>query len=328
MKKPPKVDSKKSLGDAISQHKKIKKGISKKTKEDNSEKEQVSEKKPYKKETARAFNGLSPRDWTILSRNVWTDLSSPRHKRHLEHGAVFPLKLAHRLVQLYSGEGDLVFDPFSGIGTTLIAAKQLGRCSVGFELNPAFAKLAKEWIAEENSNLFSIDAIGQNLIIGDCRELGSVLQENSVQVTITSPPYANFIQRSLADRKKTHKTSRIVHHNNSRVRQYSEDKNDFGNLDYDEFLEHSKKLFSDLLKVTKPNGYAIWVVKDYRLPPKRPYISMHSDLAQVAQSVGWLWHDLVIWDQNEQRSLVLLGYPTRFYTNQNCTFLVVLRRDV
>jgi DNA modification methylase len=68
-------------------------------------------------------------------------------------------------------------------------------------------------------------------------------------------------------------------------------------------------------------------VKDYRLPPGQPYVSMHSDIAKMAEEAGWLWHDLIVWDQNEQRSLVLLGYPTRFYTNQNCSFIVVLRRN-
>ena len=300
-----------------------KKSRPRKTSEANNEAEGVEEKKPRKK--VSAFNGLTPREWTLLSRNVWNDLSSPRKKRHLEHGAVFPLKLAERLVTMYSGVGDLVFDPFTGVGTTLVAAKSLERNSIGFELNPNFAEMSREWFAEEESSLFNKD-ITQELINDDCRKLLKHLQPNSVQVTITSPPYANFIQRSVADRKKTHKNSRIVKHNNSRVKQYSEDENDFGNLEYDEFLIQSELIFKDLLEVTKPNGYAVWVVKDYRLPPNRPYISMHSDLAKAAENAGWLWHDLIIWDQNEQRSLVLLGFPTRFYTNQNCSFLVVLRK--
>jgi DNA modification methylase len=149
---------------------------------------------------------------------------------------------------------------------------------------------------------------------------------DSVQLSFTSPPYADFIQRSIADRQKTHKTSRIVLDNNSRVKQYSKSENDFGNLNYEAFLDNVRDLFSKLLRLTKVGGYSAWVVKDYRLPPNRPYVSMHSDIAQVAMEVGWLWHDLIIWDQNEQRRLVLLGYPTRFYTNQNCSFIVVLRR--
>lgn len=271
----------------------------------------------------KAFNGLSPQAWTQLSRNVWNDVSSPRGKRQLDHGAVFPLKLAERMVTLYSTEGDLIVDPFLGIGTTAVAAKRLGRNSLGTELNPKFAEEAERWIAEDSS-LFANSE--HKVVVDDCRNIGKYLSPDSVQFSFTSPPYANFIQRSVADRAKTHKTSRIVHSNNSRVKQYSESPRDFGNLAYDDFLGEIRGVFADLLTATKIGGYSAWVVKDYRLPPNRPYISMHSDIAQVAMSAGWLWHDLIIWDQNEQRRLVLLGFPTRFYTNQNCSFIVVLRR--
>lgn len=278
---------------------------------------------PKRRVVSKAFNGLSPQEWTQLSRNVWSDVSSPRGPRQLAHGAVFPLKLAERMVSLYSGEGDLVVDPFLGIGTTAVAAKRLGRNSLGTELNPKFAEEAENWLAED-STLFS--QTEHKVIVDDCRNISNYLSEESVQFSFTSPPYANFIQRSVKDRQKTHKTSRIVHSNNSRVKQYSESPQDFGNLDYDEFLNDLRDVFSSLLRVTKVGGYSAWVVKDYRLPPNRPYISMHSDLAAVASSVGWLWHDLIIWDQNEQRRLILLGYPSRFYSNQNCSFIVVFRR--
>jgi hypothetical protein len=39
--------------------------------------------------TPRGFNGLTPSEWASLSKNVWNDLSSPRNKYQLEHGAVF-----------------------------------------------------------------------------------------------------------------------------------------------------------------------------------------------------------------------------------------------
>lgn len=278
------------------------------------------------KRVLKSFNGLSPREWTQLSRNVWDDVSSPRNKRHLEHGAVYPIKLAERLIQMYSGEGDLVFDPFNGIGSTIVAAKRLRRNGVGIELNPRFVELTEEWLSEESS-LLETSTTNTKVINDDCRNMLNHLEPNSVQVTVTSPPYANFIQRSVKDRATTHKTSIIVNDNNSQVKAYSDHKDDFGNLDYDLFLEECKSLFESLLVVTKPNGYAVWVVKDYRLPPNRPYISMHSDLAKMAENAGWLWHDLIVWNQNEQRRLVLLGYPSRFYTNQNCSFLVVLRKD-
>ncbi len=207
----------------------------------------------------------------------------------------------------------------------MIAALQLGRRGLGIELNPRFYALGIEWVEENRDLLTSSDTI--RFANDDCRNMHKYLLPNSVQLTVTSPPYANFIQRSLADRSKTHKTSWIVRKNNSRVKQYSDNEFDFGNLDYEEFLVQSEDLFRKLFLITKNEGYAVWVVKDYRLPPLIPYVSMHSDISAAAQRAGWLWHDLIIWNQNEQRRLVLLGYPSRFYTNQNCSFLVVLRKS-
>jgi DNA modification methylase len=271
-----------------------------------------------------SLNGLTPQAWAQLSRNVWADLSSPRSARHIEHGAVFPIKLAERLITMYSKVGDLICEPFAGVGTTLVAACRLNRNSIGAELNPRFAELANEWIAETIES--GQEDFRPQLCNEDCRKLLKRLPEAEIQLTVTSPPYANFIQRSVADRAKTHKKSRIVNDNNSVVKAYSDDARDFGNLNYPNFLTESTELFRDLLRATRPGGYAVWIVKDYRLPPDQPYVSLHSDLARAAQDAGWLWHDLIVWDQNEQRRLILLGYPTRFYTNQNCTFIVVLRR--
>lgn len=280
-----------------------------------------------KRRTKRAFNGLTPREWTQLSRNVWDDVSSPRQQRHLEHGAVFPVKLADRLIQIYSDVGDVVLDPFLGVGSTAVAALRRGRVAVGIELSPRFFEMAREWTGEElGLNNLTGDGAPLRLHQDDCRNLDALVPPESVQLTVTSPPYADFIRRSVADRKKTHKKSRIVADNNSKVKPYSDDTRDFGNLPYDEFLDESEALFTKVLSVTRPGGYAVWVVKDYRLPPERPYVSMHSDLAASAQRAGWLWHDLIVWNQNEQRRLVLLGFPSKFYTNQNCSFLVVLRK--
>jgi hypothetical protein len=153
------------------------------------------------------------------------------------------------------------------------------------------------------------------------------IRKEKIQLTVTSPPYADFIQKSLKDRATVHKTSIIANENNSTVKQYSEHENDFGNLPYKDFLKGIKNILSDNLELTKPGGYSCWVVKDYRdTKNKIPYIPFHSDLATVGQEVGWLYQDLIVWDQTGQRRLVLLGYPSVFYVNQNCSFIVVFRK--
>ncbi len=271
------------------------------------------------------FNGLTPSQWALYSKNVWNDLSSPRNKYQLEHGAVFPVKLAERLIQMYSKEGDWILDPFLGIGTTLIAAQNLKRNGVGIELNPRFAEIARQWLTS-NRGLFAQEQ-EWSVINDDCRNLQQHVRENSIQVTVTSPPYANFIRKSVEDRQKTHKTSVIAFENNSTVKPYSDDARDFGNLPYQKFLNEIKLILQHNLAVTKLGGYSAWVVKDYRDTQNGiPYVPFHSDLARVGEEVGFKFHDLIVWDQTGQRRLVLLGYPSVFYTNQNCSFIVVFRK--
>lgn len=277
------------------------------------------------KSNKKGFNGLTPTEWTKLSRSVWNDVSSQREWYHLEHGATFSAALAERAIKMYTNEGDLVLDIFVGVGSTLIAAKKLNREGIGLEIYKKFADISTDLISQKE--LFS--KYEQKVINDDCRNLLEHVKPNTVQLMFTSPPYANFIHKAVEDRKKTHKKSLLVLDNNSTVKPYGDSEKDFGNLDYEKFLSDTKDIMEKLFIVTKPGGYNIWVVKDCRdTKQKKFYIPFHTDIAKIGEEAGFKWHDLIIWDQNNQRSLVLLGYPTVFYTNINHTFLVVLRKPI
>lgn len=75
--------------------------------------------------------------WAINS--IWE--MQPAKAKAEGHPAPFPKELPMRLIKLYSFWGDTVLDPFAGSGTTLLAAQELGRKSIGFELNPEYIKL-------------------------------------------------------------------------------------------------------------------------------------------------------------------------------------------
>lgn len=279
------------------------------------------------KTSTKTFNGLTPREWTLLSKNVWNDVSSARQKKHLEHGATFPEKLIDRLIRMYTKEGDLVFDPFLGTGTTLEACVNTRRNGIGIELNEKFIPYAQKIVQQASQQAVLGKSISLQVVHDDCRNLLKYVKEQTVQLMVTSPPYANFIQKSVEDRKKTHKVSLITMENNSTVKPYSDKKEDFGNLEYKEFLDQLRILMKNLFTATKKGGYNVWIVKDTRDTKNNiPYVSFHSDLAKIGEEAGFKYHDLIVWDQNAQRSLVLLGYPSVFYTNQNCSFLVILRR--
>ena len=91
-------------------------------------------KKTLKAKTS--FNELSAKEWVKNSSNVWNySESSTRNKYSKEHGATFSISLAKKLILIYSKKNDFIFDPFLGIGTTIVAANDLQRQSYGIELS-------------------------------------------------------------------------------------------------------------------------------------------------------------------------------------------------
>jgi len=89
-------------------------------------------------------------DWAINS--IWE--MQPAKAKEVGHPAPFPEELPKRLIKLYSFVGDIVLDPFMGSGTTLLAAINLERNAIGYELNPDYIKLAKRRISNINLRLF------------------------------------------------------------------------------------------------------------------------------------------------------------------------------
>jgi DNA modification methylase len=68
-----------------------------------------------------------------------------------EHPTPMPMELALKLVRLGSAPGDLVVDPFAGGGTTLVAARDLSRAYVGFEIVPEYARAARRRLRRARS---------------------------------------------------------------------------------------------------------------------------------------------------------------------------------
>lgn len=86
------------------------------------------------------------REWF---QQVWT----LRGASTREHPAPYPLELAERLVRMFSFAGDTVLDPFSGTGSTSLAARRWGRNSVGFEIEPEYFELAASRLRQQQASL-------------------------------------------------------------------------------------------------------------------------------------------------------------------------------
>lgn len=85
-------------------------------------------------------------------RTTWEIPTEPRKRYNGtldDHPAIMSATLAERCVEITSRRGDIVLDPYAGSGTTLLAAKYLGRRWVGIELKPAFIDLIKRRVSSK-----------------------------------------------------------------------------------------------------------------------------------------------------------------------------------
>lgn len=85
---------------------------------------------------------LSKEEWNEYFAGHW-NFNGARQDKHL---AVFPEELPKRLIKMFSFVDEIVLDPFLGSGTTTLAAKNLGRNSIGYEINKEFLPIIKKKI--------------------------------------------------------------------------------------------------------------------------------------------------------------------------------------
>jgi DNA modification methylase len=121
-------------------------------------------------------------EWREYTKTVWhiANVTDP------DHPAVFPAEIPRRLIKLFSLHGEFVLDPFAGIGTTARIALEQGRSAIAVEQNPEYVDRIRD-----DCSQMQIDSEGElEIIEGDARDLGP-LEDDSVGLAITSPPYWN-----------------------------------------------------------------------------------------------------------------------------------------
>jgi DNA modification methylase len=100
-------------------------------------------KKPGKKEsidiTADEFKRWVLAEWAI---------APERNMKKYGHPAMFPEELVERVLKLFSYRGDVILDPFNGVGSTAVVAKRLGRIYLGIDTSEEYCKTAERRLKE------------------------------------------------------------------------------------------------------------------------------------------------------------------------------------
>jgi site-specific DNA-methyltransferase (adenine-specific) len=105
---------------------------------------------PFVSREIKEKSKMSKEEWNQYFAGHWNFIGAKQDK----HLAMFPEELPKRLIKMFSFVGDNILDPFLGSGTTTLAAKNLGRNSIGYEINKKFLPIIKEKIGANKEELF------------------------------------------------------------------------------------------------------------------------------------------------------------------------------
>lgn len=254
------------------------------------------------------MNCMTAKEWMKSQIGVWQFYYERRDIRNKTmHPATFPISLARKVIELFTHRGELVVDPFLGSGTTLVAASDCGRNAVGFDLK-------QDYIALSNNRLSKLPSPDMSLqlpICDDARNIPQYLEKETVSLIITSPPYAN-----LLNRKRLNKSRRANLRKNGqylKVEQYSQDKRDLGTLGLEEYSGEMASIFESLMPLLKTKAHCVINVPDMWWEDQR--ITIHVSLIEALRKVGYELRNTIIWDRtNIVNRIGIFGWPSNYIT--------------
>ena len=252
------------------------------------------------------LNCLNGKEWLKSQIGVWQFFYENRDIRDKTlHPATFPISLAKKVINLFTHEGELVLDPFVGSGTTLVAANDLNRNAIGFDLQKPYIDLCEKRISE--NSLFN--NAQQIAIQDDAINIENYLPPESISLIWTSPPYANLLNRKRKNKSRRDRNNEQLH----KIEQYSQDPRDLGTMALDEYTQAMGDIFEKLLPLLHHKGHCVINVPDMWWENRR--ITIHVSLINELRKRGFELRNTIIWDRtNIVNRIGIFGYPSNYIT--------------
>jgi DNA modification methylase len=292
---------------------------------------------------SNTLNELTGEEWLYFTKSLLVTAypSELGHAARKRHGANKPPRLMARLIEFFTRTGELVLDPFAGVGGTLLGAAiaRGPRRAIGLEINPAWAAIYEEVAgglraerdgagpiladlgSADPGGLRAFDPSGCEMRVGDALALLPGMPDASVDFVAADPPYTVQMPLTMAG-------GRLAEAHANRRTDYamrSDDPADLANAStHDAYLDAMERVLAELARVLRPGRYAAVIVRDAYVDGT--YRFTGADLAARAARAGLVPKGDLIWYQAGTR-LRPYGYPRAFVPNIAHQHVVILRRD-
>ncbi|MDQ7826310.1 MAG: site-specific DNA-methyltransferase [Candidatus Eremiobacteraeota bacterium] len=267
-----------------------------------------------RKSSKNTLNDLTGKQWITFTRSWFIHNPPPRSPKQITHPAKFPEGMIREFIEFFTKKGELVLDPFMGVGSTLIAASLAGRKSAGFELNSTYYSIAMDHAPEKSI-----------LVNGDARTIAQIWKKRSLppaDFAITSPPYWDMLAHSRGNVFSTQKRRKAQGLDTVYSR---DDSNDLGNIgDYQQFLDELTMIFKGVRKVLAHGRYLVIILQNLRSPQGK-MIPLAWDLTARLEDL-FTFKGERIWCQDNKR-LGIWGYPREFVTNVHHHYCLIFKKE-
>jgi DNA modification methylase len=254
------------------------------------------------------INCLTAKEWIQNQVAIWEFYYTGRDVRDKKiHPAVFPIGLPAKCIQLFTHRGELVLDPFVGIGTTLLAAQDTNRNAAGFDLKEEYIAYSKKRLEEGRL----AGSAKQLAVWDDARNVPEYLREETVALTVTSPPYANMLNRPRKNKSIRGNLRENEHY--LKVQQYSNDPRDLGTMDAKTYAATLGQIYEGILPLLRPKAHCVINLTDLWWENKR--VLVHVYVIEALQKVGYELRNIIIWDRRKLVNKVgIFGWPSNYIT--------------
>ena len=161
------------------------------------------------------------KEQSAMTKEEWKEYFSSHWNfngvKQMGHIAMFPEELPKRLIKMFSFVGETVFDPFAGSGTTLLAAKNLNRNSIGYEINKDFAPIISEKLGvnqislcDDSKVIFTEDPIRNNALLNRLPYIFHDPHSMDKKVDVKKLQFGSKIDKSEAKREELFNVKNVI----------------------------------------------------------------------------------------------------------------------
>lgn len=248
------------------------------------------------------LNDLTAREWT-KARKSWfiQDGIEPEWNTKKKHPATYPAAVVERFIKFFTRQGQTVLDPFVGSGSTIIAARQLGRKAKGIELYRHNIDIAVTILD------IYYPLLGGEFIHGNALTAMSGMEDGSVDYIIFSPPYSDTLKKSSGGATTRHKERM----ENGLDTEYGDDERDLGNMTPDEWLDAMVAVAREGYRLVPPGRYMTIIIQN---EVRMEFVPLAWRLAlAISDQTDWVMKPEHIWCQ-DNKALGMTGHPKTFLT--------------